>query len=128
VKYRATPERCRQWRQANPEKPLVYDARRRAKARGVPFDLTNEDVRELLDAGWVCRYCDSPVGAYTGGSRPTSATLDRLVPDLGYTRANTILSCHKCNSEKSEHTVQSLRAWADKIEALIHRKNPIEDA
>jgi 5-methylcytosine-specific restriction endonuclease McrA len=118
-------EVSRRWRQAHPERPLVYDARRRARRRGVPFDLTHDDVAEII-AVWSCAYCHTPVGTFTGGLRPQSATLDRLIPELGYTRSNVILACHRCNSEKGEHTVASFRAWADRIEALINRKNPTE--
>lgn len=85
-------------------------------------------MKQLLASGWVCRYCDSPVGSFTGNVRPQSATLDRLVPELGYTTANVVLACHGCNSSKAEHTPETLRAWADRLDAIIHRQNLHEAA
>ena len=119
-------ERMRRYRQQYPEKSLAYDAKRRARAKGVPCTIDAAYVRTLLDAGWVCAYCETPVGSYVGGARPLSVSLDRLIPELGYVPGNVVLACHACNSVKGEHTPESLRAWADKIEALITRQNPKE--
>jgi hypothetical protein len=116
---------AREWRQRYPAKTLLYDARRRSKMRGTPCTLELPDVEKVI-SGWTCVYCDSQVGTFTGGQRAQSATLDRLIPELGYTPANTVLACHSCNSAKSEHTPATLRAWADRIEAIIQRQNPTE--
>jgi hypothetical protein len=117
-------EEGRRYRQRYPHKALAYDAKRRARRKGVPCTLTAADVKSLLDAGWVCSYCESLVGSFVGGARPLSVTLDRLVPELGYIPRNVVLACHACNSTKGEHTPQSLRAWADRIETLLTRQNP----
>lgn len=117
-------ERQKRYRQKSPEIGLAYDAKRRAIARGLPCTIDAAYVRRLLDAGWHCSYCSTPVGSYTGGARPLSATLDRLLPDRGYVPGNVVIACHACNCAKSEHTPQTLRAWADRIESLINRMNP----
>jgi hypothetical protein len=126
-----TAERCaecerrrsRARRKADPAEYLYQATRRRAREAGLPHSLTRDDVDAIL-APWACEYCSTPVGSFTGGTRPNSATLDRLVPSLGYVRSNVVLACHKCNCEKSEHTPQSLRAWAHKLELLtIQRLN-----
>lgn len=116
-------DQSRAWRQANPARVLWYDAKRRARKRGVPFELTVGDVQALLDQGWFCVYCDAPVGTFSAGTRPNSATLDRLLPQLGYTRRNTVLCCHQDNCTKGDHTPATLRAWADRIETVINRLN-----
>lgn len=118
--------RMRGYRETHPHRDLYFSARARARQCNVPFTITQDDVRRLLEAGWVCVYCDSPIGSYTGGTHPLSATLDRLIPELGYTPSNIALACHRCNAAKSEHTPASLRAWADRIESVIHRLNPTE--
>ncbi len=122
----STAEQARQWRQANPAHVLWYQAQRRARMKGVPFTLTADEMQALLDSsGWSCIYCETPVGTFTGrGARPFSATVDRLIPSAGYTAANTVIACHRCNSTKAEHTPASLRAWADKLDAIIQRQNP----
>lgn len=83
-------------------------------------------MKEIL-GDWTCVYCSTPVGSFEGGTRPTSATLDRLIPSEGYVRSNTVLSCHRCNAAKAEHTPTTLRAWADRIEAVINRQHPTEE-
>lgn len=118
-------ESSRKWRQKYPAKTLLYEARRRSKMRGSPCTLEIPDVETII-AGWTCVYCGSQVGTFTGGLRAQSATLDRLIPELGYTPDNTVLACHACNSAKAEHTPASLRAWADRIETIIQRQNPTE--
>lgn len=116
-------KRQRARRKRNPQVVLHDGAKRRARLAGLPFDLTLDDVRELL-ADWTCSYCQTEVGSFTGGIRPNSATLDRIIPTEGYTRANTALACHKCNAAKGDHTPTSLRDWADRIDEVLNRQNP----
>jgi hypothetical protein len=123
----STAEQTRQWRQANPAHVLWYQAQRRARVKGVPFTISEGEMEDLLSlSGWSCLYCTTPVGTFTGrGARPFSATVDRLIPSLGYTRENTVIACHRCNSTKAEHTPATLRAWADNLDAIIQqRQNP----
>lgn len=107
-----------------PHEPLYDSARTRAREAGLPFEITRDDVRAIL-SDWTCTYCAVPVGTFAGSTQPTSATLDRLIPEEGYTPGNTVLACHRCNAAKAEHTPTSLRAWADRIDAVINRKNPL---
>ena len=110
-------------RRARPQVTLYGATVRRAREAGLPHSLTQADVDEIV-APWTCEYCQTPVGSFAGGQRPNSATLDRLIPDAGYTRENTVLACHRCNCMKSEHTPTSLRQWAMRIELLIlNRQN-----
>lgn len=112
----------RKWRQRNPHQTLCYDAGRRARLKRIPFTLTPADVKALLDRGWYCSYCGVPLGSYAGRMTPHTLTLDRLIPSEGYTPDNTVLACHRCNCEKAEHTPATLRAWADRIDAVIRQK------
>lgn len=102
-----------------PHYGLFQHARSRAREKGLPFTLTPAAVEDALrTCGWVCAYCDAPVGSFPGPVRPRSATLDRLVPAVGYTPANIVIACHQCNSAKGEHTSGVLRLWADKIDII----------
>jgi hypothetical protein len=115
--------RSRARHQRDPAEQLYRSTITRARVQGVPHTLTRPDVDAAL-ASWTCIYCENPVGTFPGRARPNSATIDRLIPEAGYIRSNIVLACHQCNSTKSEHTPQSLRAWADKLDAIIHRQNP----
>jgi hypothetical protein len=104
---------------------LRNNAQYRARVGRLPFTITSADVHALMESSDTCIYCGVQVGRFTGATRPASASLDRLIPELGYTPANIVLACTSCNAAKAGHTPASLRAWADKIEAIIlNRKNP----
>lgn len=119
---RRTAAASRRWRQKNPHHTLWYHAKRRAREKALDFTLTPADVQALLDAGWICAYCTTPIGSFAGGLQPLSATLDRLIPERGYTPDNIVLACHRCNGQKGEHTPATMRAWADRIDAVIRQK------
>lgn len=109
-------------RRKDPAEYLYGSTVRRAREKGLPHSLTRDDVDAIM-GGWICIYCETPVGSFAGKARRNSATLDRLIPELGYTRPNTVLACHQCNCIKGEHTVTTLRHWADKLDTIIHRQN-----
>jgi len=98
----------------------LANAKARAKRAGLPFDLTEQDVLALFDTR-KCAYCEAPVVTHANrGGQPknNSAALDKIDPVLGYTRENTVLACHGCNSRKRDMLPNELRWLADRIEAV----------
>lgn len=78
---------------------LVAAARVRARARGLPFDVTPAEVSRLqtiIDAG----KCELSGVALTldGGRSATSPSLDRIRPALGYVAGNMRIVCHALNA------------------------------
>lgn len=72
-------------------KEMVAGARWGAKQKGLPFDLDVEWVAKKLVAG-VCELTGLPfrLEPIDGGRQnPYTASLDRVVPKLGYVRTNT---------------------------------------
>ena len=63
---------------------VLQGARRRARAEGVPFDLTPEDIT----APDACPVLGIPLSIGEGKLAPGSPTLDRLVPSKGYVEGN----------------------------------------
>ena len=98
----------------------VSSARQRAKKRQVPFDLCPEYVRSL--AVPLCPALGAPLiySAQTGGGPlRNSASLDCLVPALGYVPGNVQVLSHKANSIKSDATPEELAAvaaWAERAQ------------
>lgn len=104
-------------KQVNPEynsiREKLNSARKRAKDSGYPFDLSIEDLMpfpthcEVL--GIELKYI-----AY-GNDRPDGlATLDKLIPDLGYVKGNVKIISHKANRLKSDldlETLELLKAY-----------------
>lgn len=125
-------ERRREWRRNNPEKLRAQEERKltrqkqdqrrwlfnRVRARalrsGLPFELTLEDIfipkhcpvlgLELLPLGRIVR----------GAERDRIASVDRLVPELGYVRGNVAVISLRANRLKNDATaaeLEQLAAW-----------------
>lgn len=92
-------------RQAKRAMCLVAAARVRARRRGTPFSLTDAGVCEI-----------SGVGLTLSGPRSaTSPSLDRIVPELGYTSGNVRIVCHALNAGMGDwgegELLRIVKAW-----------------
>lgn len=109
-----------------------------ARKRNLPFELTTEEFFNLISRN--CHYCDSPPRSRTfkGGaglnvhgvrSKPTAYTtnlngVDRINSDLGYTSANCVSCCTKCNLMKRDFLydkfLEQIRKIAVHMQFLTH--------
>ena len=98
----------------------------RAKARGIPFTITYEQVGP---APADCPCCGNRMqrGDENGG-RGTAPSLDRLVPELGYVPGNVVWLCNSCNGIKHNATPADLYRVADWLwEEYKRRGLPLPD-
>lgn len=82
-------------------------ARDRAKATGVPFDITVDDVRAVFP-----ERC--PVTNQPWGKGRTASSLDRLRPARGYVKGNIAVISRRVNTIKSDadsKTILQLYRW-----------------
>jgi hypothetical protein len=95
---------------------MVNSAKSRAKKRGIPFNISTDDIH-LPD---VCPALGIPL-VYGGGKGPTdnSPSLDRVLPLLGYVAGNVIVISNRANRIKNNATIPELRAIADFFEKHI---------
>lgn len=78
---------------------MLSSAKCRAKANGLPFNLTIEDI----SIPEVCPVLGLPL--LSGPQvRDASPTLDRIIPQLGYTSGNVIVISMLANRIKSNAT------------------------
>lgn len=101
----------------NPAWSLLSRAKRRAADVGVEFDLTSSDI-EIPER---CPILGIPIGVQQGGGKgpkDNSASLDRLVPSLGYVKGNVAVISQRANRIKNDATAAELRAIADWMEGL----------
>lgn len=94
-------------------KEKVVRLRARAKQDNIHFDL---DAVDLLDAyedqNGLCYYTGVKLIAQVGnGIHKHSLSVDRIVPENGYTKHNTVLCTHQANTIKSNMTLDELRQW-----------------
>jgi len=84
----------------HPATLMLKNARKRAKERDLPFDITAEDIRALFPADNLCPITRQPLERGEGKVGPRSMSLDRIVPDLGYVRGNVAVISHLANTIK----------------------------
>lgn len=100
-------ETLRRFKDANPEKVLLYGARARAKALGIPCTITTSDIVisnrcPILDIELVRRRDGK------GAPLPSSPTLDRVDPRLGYVPGNVAVISARANGLKNGSTPEEL--------------------
>lgn len=81
---------------------LMREARRRAKERGVEFNLLPEDVP------WNdnCPIMECPLERNKGHVQNNSPTLDRIHSDRGYVKGNVRVICWRANNLKGNLTTE----------------------
>jgi hypothetical protein len=81
----------------------VHDhAKMRAKEEGLPFDVDVEYLLSIFPPDALCPILKTPMSF--GGERRTSPSLDKRVPEKGYTRGNICWISFKANVVKQDIT------------------------
>ena len=91
---------------------LFEGARSRAKAAGVEFTITLDDVRAVFPADWVCPVLGIAMRHGQGTSHDASPTLDRINPEWGYTPGNIAVMSYRANRAKGALTAAELEQIA----------------
>lgn len=96
---------------------MLYAARKRARLAKVPFNIDKDDI--VIPEH--CPVFGVPIisGVGWGGARTSSPSLDRIVPELGYTKGNVAVISHRANCIKSNATLPELEAVASWLRAVI---------
>ena len=98
-------------------------ARKTIQRRGGLFDLP--PASELPDVPELCPLCDRPM-ASGGDTRNDSPSLDRILPELGYTLQNVWWVCHDCNRQKSDlDPARAYDMWDRVWEEIKARRLPV---
>lgn len=95
-------------RRLNPEKTMFRNAFSRAKLKGYEFTITHADV-VIPEA---CPCCGVKMKVQCGpsgrGATPSSPSLDRINPKLGYIPGNVAVICNDCNMTKGKAGIAEL--------------------
>ncbi len=102
--------RARQRKLDNPALDLFYGAKKRSKQTGILFDIDMDDV--IIPER--CPILGVPLKNHRGspGPGPDSPTIDRIIPDKGYTKGNIQIISLRANIMKSDATPTQLRLFA----------------
>ena len=101
----------RKARRDNPVSKMVQNAKYRARAAGMPFNLVPEDV--VIPTHSPALGIPLRVG---GASLDDSPSLDRLIPELGYVRGNVTVISYRANRIKNNSTLEELKLIASWVE------------
>jgi hypothetical protein len=94
-------------------------AKERAKKQDVPFNITCQDILELIGDG-VCPVFGTTYPLNSRKLCKESASLDKFVPELGYVRGNCAVISWLANAIKTDATAEQVRRvanWMDSVEA-----------
>lgn len=87
---------------------LISQARKRSRDTKRKVSITPRFVAKLYALG--CPVCNLNYAQYetpqSSRASPTSPSLDRNDSTKGYTKANTWVMCHRCNTRKNNSTVE----------------------
>jgi hypothetical protein len=107
---------------------LLYNYKKNAKARNIPFELTREEFNRLTREN--CFYCDSLPAQIVAEPGMNGGYLyngiDRINSSLGYTIENCVPCCGRCNEAKMDVPQRDFLSWIDRVHAHIHRNDPID--
>lgn len=98
----------------NPEKYVLYEARKRALKFGLLCTITEDDIV-------IPEFCPifglKLVRGKTDKNRDASPSLDRIFPDKGYVPGNVAIISYRANRIKNNGTADELRLIADWMDA-----------
>lgn len=106
------PEWCRETRKRarkklrenNPEYLIWMETKKRAKKRGISFEIEISDV--VIPK--LCPILGIELSFGKGTVHDASPSLDRIVPNKGYVKGNCFIISSKANRMKQENTLETL--------------------
>ena len=109
----------------NPIPQLISGFRNRAKKQNVPFNLTVDDMKDLIkNAADICPALGvkMKIAKLYANNSNYSPSFDRIDPKKGYTKNNIVIVSNRANRIKSDATVDEIRKVADFYEKLLKDK------
>ncbi len=120
-KYReAHPELCKErtlaWLEKHPGYFMLKNAFHRAKVKGLPFDITLDDIV----VPEVCPVLGIKIANYKGmgrgGFKDDAPSLDKIIPSKGYVKGNVRVISNRANAIKRDASLAELKAVTNYVE------------
>lgn len=108
-------ERSREYWNRNPEKRMLNAARRTAKVKNLPFDIDLSDI--IIPE--ICPVLGIKIEKVGGERTASSPSLDRIIPNKGYTKGNVMVISWRANRIKADASLSELKAILAFYEQLI---------
>jgi len=111
----------KEYRRKNPEKvwksSVLSNARSRALAKGIPFNLSNQDI--IIPE--FCPILKIRLCFQSKNGRPHDSTpsIDRIVPELGYVPGNVEVISHRANMIKNCGSLEEHKRIVEWLESKL---------
>ena len=92
---------------------MFWDAKKRAKAKGIPFTIAAADI-SIPD---TCPLLGIPLARSPGFRTAVSPSLDRIKPELGYVPGNVWVISYRANTLKNDASIDELKRLVAAMEA-----------
>lgn len=100
----------------NPKQAMLNAARERAKLRGYPCTITIADI--VIPE--FCPLLGMRLARSTNGCvLPSSPSLDKIKPELGYIPGNVWVISHRANALKNNATLEELRMLVERLSHVL---------
>jgi len=91
---------------------LWAGAKQRAASKNLPFDIAQEDVRDLVIDLEFCPVLGVKLEWGNSKLQDDSPTLDKVVPELGYVKGNIAVISNKANRIKTDANLEEIgKVW-----------------
>lgn len=111
-------------RQADPRKAMLLEAKKRAKAKGIPCTLTLADIVIPKRCPWL----GVPLSVGRGKPHRYSPSLDELRYGGGYVQGNVVVISRRANTIKNDATLQELELITEGVRRALCDEEQIERA
>jgi len=105
----------------DPRKTMFRHAKNRARQGGYPFEITIDDI----NIPEFCPLLGVRLAANTGGVKPSSPSLDKINPELGYVPGNVWVISHRANKIKNDASLAELILLTENLKTRTRTETPI---
>lgn len=106
-----------------PEYRMFEGAKRRAEEKGLPFDITIEDI--VIPE--ICPLLEIPIETCSGTAGDSSPSLDRKIPHLGYVKGNIHVISFRANQIKNCASLDELMLLSENLHNVLLASSDIKN-
>jgi len=123
--YENNKDKMKELRKNNIPKHLYKIAKRRAKKNNIQFNLTVEDIKNVMPKNMVCPLLNIKMEYNEGKVNYNSFSLDKKDSTNGYIPTNIQVISFKANVSKHNTTLNEYEVLVNNLEKYINNRNLI---
>ena len=96
-----------------PNKKIIFNSFKGAKHRSnenkLNFNLTIDYLKSIYPKNNICPLLEIEINSYNKNAKWNSASLDRIIPELGYVKGNVVFVSRRANIIKNNLTLEEMK-------------------